>query len=123
MAVSRMSRVSLAVLLAVVLAALVIGFLAPRCPRVTVPDKEAILREDLFTLRECIRRYHQEREAYPASLDVLVSEHHIRRLPIDPFTRSGQSWRAVREPGSLLVIDVRSSSSGTALDGTRYENW
>jgi len=93
-------------------------------------SKEAVLKEDLFRLRDAIDQYYADKNAYPSSLDGLVSEGYLRKMPKDPFTDSDQSWQAVpaepdpnnptAEPG---VYDVKSGSDGTALDGTKYSDW
>jgi len=93
-------------------------------------SREAVLREDLFRLRDAIDQYYADKGQYPASLDALVSEHYLRSLPEDPFTKSSTSWQTVpaepdpnnptAEPG---VYDVKSGADGTALDGTKYADW
>ena len=92
--------------------------------------KEAVLREDLFRMRDAIDQYYADKNQYPATLDALVSEGYLRKLPEDPFTKNTTSWQSVpaepdpnnptAEPG---IYDVKSGSDGTALDGTKYSDW
>jgi general secretion pathway protein G len=92
-------------------------------------SKEAILKTDLFRMRDAIDQYYADKGEYPASLEALVSEGYMRKLPEDPFTRAAD-WqtlpaepnpsRPTAEPG---VYDVKSSSQDTALDGSRYADW
>ena len=92
--------------------------------------KEAVLREDLFRMRDAIDQYYADKNQYPATIDALVSEGYLRKLPEDPFTKNSTSWQTVpaepdpnnptAEPG---VYDVKSGSDGTALDGSRYSDW
>jgi general secretion pathway protein G len=92
--------------------------------------KEAVLKTDLFRMREAIDQYYGDKGQYPSSLDALVSDGYMRKMPEDPFTKSASSWQAVpaepdpnnpaSEPG---VYDVKSGSDATALDGTRYADW
>ncbi|HEX2342508.1 MAG TPA: type II secretion system protein [Vicinamibacterales bacterium] len=92
-------------------------------------SKEAILKTDLFRMRDAIDQYYADKGEYPASLDALVSEGYLRKIPDDPFTRAAD-WQTLpaepnpskptAEPG---VYDVKSSSSDTALDGSRYADW
>ena len=93
-------------------------------------SKEAVLHEDLFRLRDAIDQYYADKGQYPASLDALISEHYLRALPEDPFTRSSSSWQTVpAEPdpnnptAEAGVYDVKSGSDGTALDGSKYADW
>jgi len=93
-------------------------------------SKEAVLREDLFRMRDAIDQYYADKGQYPATLDALVSEHYLRMLPEDPFTRSTASWQTVpAEPdpnnptAESGVYDVKSGADGTALDGSKYSDW
>ena len=93
-------------------------------------SKEAVLKEDLFRMRDAIDQYHADKGNYPGSLDALVSDGYIRKLPDDPFTESSASWQTVpaeidptnpaAEPG---IFDVKSGAEQTALDGSRYADW
>ena len=92
--------------------------------------KEAVLKEDLFRLRDAIDQYYADKGTYPSTLDSLVSDGYLRKLPDDPFTKSNSTWQTVpaepdpnmptAEPG---VYDVKSGADGTALDGTKYSEW
>src|SRR5436190_5350649 len=93
-------------------------------------SKEAVLKEDLFRIRDAIDQYYADKNQYPSTLDALVSDGYIRTVPKDPFTQSESSWQSVpaepdpnnpiAEPG---VYDIKSGSDATALDGTRYAEW
>jgi general secretion pathway protein G len=92
--------------------------------------KEAVLKSDLFRMREAIDQYYADKNQYPSTLDALVSEGYLRKLPDDPFTRDSTSWQSVpaepdpnnptAEPG---VYDIKSGSDGTAMDGSKYSDW
>jgi general secretion pathway protein G len=92
--------------------------------------RESVLKTDLFRMRDAIDQYYADKAKYPASLDTLVSEGYMRKIPDDPFTRSTDTWQTVpaepdpanptAEPG---IYDVKSGAEGTALDGTRYADW
>lgn len=88
--------------------------------------EEAVLRTDLARVRDAIDRYRSDKGKYPASLDALVAEGYLRRVPEDPITKSTGTWRTVaaRQPaGASGITDVSSGATGTALDGTRYADW
>jgi general secretion pathway protein G len=81
-------------------------------------------------------------EGYPPDLDILVEGvsvandasgrklKFLRRIPIDPMTGEAE-WgqRAYQDKpdattwGGQNVFDVRSLSTGAALDGTKYKDW
>jgi general secretion pathway protein G len=92
--------------------------------------QEATLKTDLFRMRDAIDQYYADKGKYPASLDSLVSDGYLRKLPQDPITKSADSWQTVpaepdpssptTEPG---VYDVKSGAQGTALDGSNYSDW
>ena len=95
-----------------------------------VRSQEAVLKEDLFRLRDAIDQYYADKNQYPSNLEALVSDGYLRALPKDPFTNSETTWQTVQaepdprnvtaEPG---VYDVKSGSEATALDGTKYAEW
>jgi general secretion pathway protein G len=92
--------------------------------------REAVLKENLFRMREAIDQYHADRGKYPETLEDLVSAGYMRRVPVDPITQSETTWEIVQaepDPNSFTVepgvYDVRSGSEGVALDGTRYNEW
>jgi general secretion pathway protein G len=95
-----------------------------------IHSREAVLREDLFRMREAIDQYYADKVQWPSTLEALVSDGYLRKLPDDPFTKSSSTWQAVpaepdpnnptAEPG---VYDVKSGSEGTALDGSKYAEW
>ena len=92
--------------------------------------REAVLKEDLFRMRDAIDQYYADKGQYPSTIDALVSDGYLRKVPEDPFTKSNSSWQTVpaepdpanptAEPG---VYDIKSGSDQTALDGTKYAEW
>jgi general secretion pathway protein G len=95
-----------------------------------VRAREAVLKEDLFRMRDAIDQYYADKTQYPSSLDALVSDGYLRKLPDDPFTMSSSTWQTVpSEPdptnptASPGIYDVKSGSEATALDNTKYADW
>ena len=92
--------------------------------------KEAVLRDDLFTLRSSIDQFTLDKQRAPQSLDDLVQAGYLREVPIDPMTSTRDTWVVVNEdylqsidqsqPG---ITDVHSGSELSALDGTPYASW
>ena len=92
--------------------------------------REAVLKENLFRMRDAIDQYYADRNAYPQALDALVTEKYLRAIPEDPFTDSTTTWQTVlseldpANPSAQPVIyDVKSGSDRQALDGTQYSDW
>jgi general secretion pathway protein G len=92
--------------------------------------REAVLRDDLYTLRFLIDRYTLDNRRAPASLEELVKKGYLGRVPTDPFTGSNETWQVEKEdepisPGdeTLGIVDVHSGSDAPSLDGTPYSSW
>ena len=101
--------------------------------------REATLKEDLFTMRSVIDQYHGDKGSYPPDLATLVSAGYIRKIPIDPMTKSADTWVTVMEEPSAGgdsggggatdptvtpgIVDIHSGSTGKSLDGTLYKDW
>ena len=104
----------------------------PQLAKTPQRAREAALRQDLFTFRSCLDQYFADKGHYPESLEVLVTERYIRKIPIDPMTKSATTWEVTMEepdasetssehpPG---IIDVKSGSKGLALDKPPYNTW
>lgn len=92
--------------------------------------QEATLKTNLFRMRDAIDQYYADKGRYPASLDALVSEQYLRRIPEDPFTKSADTWQTVPaepDPGNTSadpgIYDVKSGAQGQALDGSSFADW
>ncbi len=93
-------------------------------------SKEAVLKENLFRLRDSIDQYYADKNNYPETLSSLVLEKYIRTVPVDPFTQSTDTWKLVMSeinPEDLSetrgIFDIKSGSEQTALDGSQYSDW
>jgi general secretion pathway protein G len=112
-------------------------------------EKEKELRAALWQMRDAIDRYKDaadrglfqiklDSNGYPPTLDDLVKGvdvggkkiKFLRRIPIDPMTKSAEwGMRSMQDDptsdswGGQAVFDVYTKSKGTALDGTKYEDW
>jgi len=92
-------------------------------------SREAVLRQDLFTLRSLISQYTLDKQKAPTTLDDLVQANYLKAIPKDPMTNE-TNWEVVQEDVLLSVdqqdpgiSDVHSASSATATDGTAYSSW
>ena len=111
--------------------------------------KERELHYDLWMMRDAIDHYKNaadknafqvkvDSQGYPPDLETLVKGVEIqgkkvrflRKIPIDPMTGEAE-WglRSMQDDpdsdsfGGQSVFDVYSKSTGTALDGTKYDTW
>ena len=98
--------------------------------RSIVKAKEAVLQQDLYTMRTLINQYFADKGKYPSDLQELVEAHYLHAIPKDPFTDSTDSWTTepaemdesdiTTEPG---IAGVRSGAEGTSLDGRAYSDF
>lgn len=88
-------------------------------------SKEAVLKENLFQMRDAIGKYYGDKGKYPESVETLAAEKYLRKIPIDPITESAATWIVVppEDPQKGGVFDVKSGAPGKSLDGTEYSTW
>ena len=88
-------------------------------------SKEAVLKENLNQMRDALSRYYADKGKYPESLETLVGDKYLRRVPLDPITDSTGTWQIVRpeDPQKGGVSDVRSGAPGKSIDGSEFAQW
>jgi len=87
--------------------------------------RETVLKQDLAILREALDKHYADLGRYPDSLAELVERRYVRAVPVDPFTKSADSWILVapedsEQPG---VRDIHSGAAESAADGTSVTTW
>lgn len=86
--------------------------------------KESALKETLLVTRKALDDYYADHERYPDSLDVLVSEKYLRTLPIDPMVEADATWELVMSDDYRSgIIDLKSTSTDQARNGSYYNEW
>jgi general secretion pathway protein G len=109
--------IEMLVVLAIV--ALLLTLAAPRYFGSIETSKEAVLRDNLRTVRTTLEQFYADNARYPKDLDELVERKYLRALPVDPFVESTSAWQivppAANVPGG--VYDIKSSASGSTRDG------
>ena len=107
-----------------------IAMAAGRYEKSVVRAKEAVLKQDLQTMRSAIQQYTLDKAAAPQSLDDLVSAGYLREIPTDPITRT-REWHLdyenvllSPEQSSSGITDVHSSSDAASpFESTPYSSW
>ena len=92
--------------------------------------REAVLKEDLYRMRDAIDQFYVDKGKYPADLTELVGSQYLRSVPTDPMTLSADSWVLIpAEPdpnnpsADIGIFDVKSGSERVAIDGSKYAEW
>lgn len=97
----------------------------PRYARSLQRSREAVLKQDLTTLRESIDKFYGDTGKYPPTLAVLVEKRYLRAIPVDPIAKSADTWVVVNaeDPEDGGVKDVRSGADGAGENGVPFAAW
>jgi general secretion pathway protein G len=114
--------IELLVVLAIIATLLTLA--VPRYFQHVERSKEAVLRENLATMRDAIDQYHADAGTWPPTLESLTEKRYLRVVPSDPITERSDTWQTVPPPGEETgVYDIRSGAEGTGLNGQAYADW
>jgi general secretion pathway protein G len=122
------TMIEMIVVIAIIL--VLIGMAAGRYEKSIVRSREAVLKQDLATMRNAMQQYTLDKEAGPQSLDDLVSAGYLREVPTDPITRE-RDWHTNFDNVLLStdqtapgIDDVHSSSDAISpFENTAYSSW
>lgn len=116
-------------IIVIAIIAILVGIAIPVFTTHLLHAKEAVLKEDLYTLRNAIDQFTQDKQRAPQALEDVVTAGYLRVVPTDPFTHTAD-WVVVSEDISQSVdqsqpgiTDVHSNASGISSDGTSYGSW
>jgi general secretion pathway protein G len=117
-------------MIVVAIMGILITIAAPNLKVSLIRAREAVLKEDLFQMREAIDQYYADNGKYPPTLKDLINTQertrsYLRDIPKDPFT-GADDWITVAPEGADAeggVFDVHSASPLLAVDGTAYNTW
>jgi general secretion pathway protein G len=116
----------------VVLIGILVAIIIPIYRTSVVRAREAVLKENLFQIRDAISKFYYDKKKYPTSLEDLITYKYLARVPVDPIADS-TDWQLMRfEPDDQEdfdpeiaegIIDVKSTVESASLDGTNYSDW
>jgi len=115
--------IELLVVMAVIATLLTIA--VPRYFRSIQRSREAVLKQDLTTLRESIDKFYGDTGKHPQTLAALVEKRYLRSIPVDPIARTAEKWMVVNsdDPEDNGVKDVKSGAEGAGENGVPYGEW
>jgi general secretion pathway protein G len=112
---------------------ILVGLGLPQYKYAAKRAREAVLKEDLYQFRTLIDQYYTDKMKYPLSLQTLVDDGYLAAIPVDPFTRSSETWVEVQQTLTeddmmsvdieVGIVDVLSGSDEKAIDGSFYNTW
>lgn len=121
--INGFTLIELLVVMAII--AVLLSIAVPRYMGNVAKANEAVLRENLFSVRDVLDKFHADTGRYPETLDDLVTKKYLRKLPLDPVTGSTDTWVIVppenRQNGG--VYNIHSGAPGKARDGSLYGEW
>jgi len=109
-------------LVVMVIIASLLAIAVPRYFRSLDHSKEVILLQDLAIMRDALDQYYEDRGRYPDTLVQLADDRYIRRIPVDPITKSSETWVTMSRDGGDVagVYDVHSGADGVSSSGTPF---
>jgi len=95
--------------------------------------KEAVLKENLYSIRNAINMFYRDKKRYPLDLEELVTLRYLLSIPQDPLAKN-TLWEPVYdEPQDpdlidfsgdpMGIIDVKSSTEGQDGNGVPYKDY
>ena len=125
---SGFTLIELMIVMAII--AVLMSVAIPIYSKSIVRAKESVLKSNLYSMRTVIDEYTYDKQKAPQSLEDLVSEGYLRKVPIDPMTGTADSWKTIMEDAGNAanqtepgIWDVRSGSDKNSLEGTPYSDW
>jgi general secretion pathway protein G len=119
-------------IIVITLIGILVGLGLPQFKNATKRARETVLKENLFQMRKLINQYLVDKGKYPQSLYTLVEEEYLFRIPIDPMTKSADTWVEIPQVMTMEemaagtmpgIMDVQSSSEEISTEGTAYNTW
>lgn len=94
-----------------------------------IQAREAVLKQNLDTLRRVLEQYRLDKGQSPQTLDDLVTAGYLPKIPVDPMTgkpdwvTEPEGFDEAVDPQQAGVGKVHSASQGISLNSDPYSNW
>ena len=107
----------------VTIAGILLTLAEPSFSNTVIKAREASLKQNLFTMRDVIDQYRADTGKYPSTLADLKSVGYLKRMPVDPFTKSDNTWQEILDQAEGGIFDVHSGSDLVGSNGVPYNQW
>lgn len=91
--------------------------------------KEVVLQQDLEAMRRAIDSYTIDKQKAPQSLQEIVTAGYLRRIPVDPLTKTSDAWITENEDQPFTpdvpvgIKNVRSGAEGADSENKAYAEY
>ena len=109
--------------IALSIATILVTLAYPSFTQSVVKAREAGLKQNLFVIRDVLDQFRADNGNYPDALADLVTSGYLKQMPIDPITKSNETWQEIPDEEEGGVFDVRSGSELVSREGTPYNQW
>lgn len=118
----------LELMIVITIMGILITIAQPNLKQSIIRAREAVLREDLYQIRDALDQYYADNSKYPGQLADLINQSekaksYLRGIPKDPFTGAADWITIAFEAEEGGVFDVHSASPLVGTDGTAYNTW
>ena len=136
---TRSARTLAALIFSLVLIAIgVAAWMTMKAPAVATPDQAAMLEQQLRQMRDGLSLYAKKHGRYPLTLEEMVESGELSAVPLDPITRSDDTWKLIRETTVAMddfvvqdvpddptspIVDIRSGASGMDSAGIAWSEY
>ena len=109
--------------IALSIATILVTLAYPSFTQSVMKAREAGLKQNLFVIRDVLDQFRADNGNYPDALADLVTTGYLKQMPIDPITRSNETWQEIPDEEEGGIFDVRSGSELVSREGTPYNQW
>jgi general secretion pathway protein G len=115
--------------IAIVAMIAIAGFIFSACHHSPRSTKEAILKQSLYEMRSAIDKYTVDKERAPQRLQDLVTAGYLKSIPLDPITKSADTWQIEMESAPASpnlpagIANICSGAKGSGPDGIAYHQY
>ena len=113
-------------MIVVAIIGILVALAVPSFQQSAVKAREAVLKQNLQTIRTVLDQHYGDKGFYPPTLETLVEAGYLRQVPTDPLTDTADAWVIEFEENpdeEAGIFDVHSDSEALSTNGSPYNEW